>query len=93
MTAPQPARYQWGQAVQAVLDLSNDGSFPEWPADALLVRQGDRGEIVQIGTHIDSNSTIYLVEFGGRRVVGCLENEIAAVPFREPAIASEDQRR
>ena len=47
--------------------------------DALLVRSGDAGEIVQVGAHVDSNTPIYLVEFDEKYVVGCLEEEIAPV--------------
>jgi nitrogen fixation protein NifZ len=72
-------RFQWGQRVQALLDLYNDGSFPECPDGALLVREGDSGEVVQVGTHTESNTPVYLVEFGPDRVVGCLEGEIASV--------------
>jgi nitrogen fixation protein NifZ len=70
-------KFQWGQRVRACLDLYNDGSFPDWPPDALLVRTGDPGEIVQVGTHTNTNTAVYLVEFAEDRVVGCLEEEIA----------------
>lgn len=70
-------KYQWGQRVVAALDLHNDGSFPYAPAQALLARAGDAGEVVQVGTHAESNTPVYLVEFGERCVVGCLEEEIA----------------
>jgi nitrogen fixation protein NifZ len=79
MIEPASAKYQWGQRVRASLDLYNDGSFPDWPAQALLVRNGDLGEIVQVGTHTEANTPIYLVEFAENRVVGCLEAEIAPV--------------
>ncbi|MGP6156155.1 MAG: nitrogen fixation protein NifZ [Vulcanimicrobiaceae bacterium] len=72
-------KFQWGQRVRALLDLHNDGSFPECPEDALLVSEGDHGEIVQVGTHTESNTPVYLVEFGPNRVVGCFEQEIASV--------------
>ncbi len=39
---------------------------------------GQIGEIAQVGTHTESNTPVYLVEFGERRVVGCLEEELAA---------------
>jgi nitrogen fixation protein NifZ len=77
MIEPAVPRYQWGQRVRASLDLYNDGSFPDWPAQALLVRNGDLGEIVQVGTHTETNMPVYLVEFAEYRVVGCLEGEIA----------------
>jgi nitrogen fixation protein NifZ len=72
-------KYQWGQRVVAALNLYNDGSFPDQPAEALLVRSGDSGEIVQVGTHTESNTPIYMVEFNERQVVGCLEEEITPV--------------
>ena len=70
-------KYQWGQRVRAFVDLINDGSFPSQPVDAVLAHSGDVGEIVQIGTHVETNTPVYLVEFGPNRVVGCLEDEIA----------------
>jgi nitrogen fixation protein NifZ len=76
MIEPQIPKFQWGQRVSALLDLFNDGSYPEHEPDALLVKEGDVGEIVQIGTHVESNTHIYLVEFNGKLVIGCLEGEI-----------------
>ncbi|MGO9356166.1 MAG: nitrogen fixation protein NifZ [Xanthobacteraceae bacterium] len=76
MIEPRLPRYQWGQRVKALIDLRNDGSFPDKPAEALLVGIGDTGEIVQVGTHTEANLPVYLVEFGERLVVGCLEEEI-----------------
>ena len=69
-------RFQWGQSVRAANDLFNDGSYPEQPANALLVRKGEAGEIVQVGTHIDSDAAVYMVEFALNQVVGCLEPEL-----------------
>ncbi|ABD89990.1 nitrogen fixation protein NifZ [Rhodopseudomonas palustris] len=71
-------KYQWGQRVKAAIDLFNDGSFPEQPEGALLVQTGDAGEIVKIGSHVETDTPVYLVEFGPSRVVGCLEDEIAS---------------
>ena len=79
MIEPRLPRYQWGQRVKALIDLFNDGSFPDAAADARLVGVGDTGEIVQVGTQTEANLPIYLVEFGERLVVGCLEEEIAPV--------------
>ena len=77
MIEPRLPKYQWGQRVKALIDLHNDGSFPDAPPAALLVKIGDSGEIVRVGTHTDSNTPIYLVEFGERLVLGCLEEEIS----------------
>ncbi|ABE38307.1 conserved hypothetical protein [Rhodopseudomonas palustris BisB5] len=82
---PEP-KYQWGQPILAEIDLFNDGSFPDQPLDALLVKRGDPGEIVRIGLHTETNRPIYLVEFASHRVVGCLEDEIAPV---EPSLARQ----
>jgi len=76
MFEPRMPKYQWGQRVKAQIDLRNDGSFPNAAEEALLVRIGDVGEIVQVGTHTEANLPIYLVEFGQQLVVGCLEEEI-----------------
>lgn len=76
-------KFQWGQRVTALIDLFNDGSYPEVPADALLVALGAHGEIVQIGHHEEANLPVYMVEFGADGensrpcVVGVLEEEIA----------------
>ena len=79
MIEPRLPKYQWGQRVKAVVDLHNDGSFPNAPLEALLVGVGDTGEIVQVGTHTEENMPIYLVEFGEKLVVGCLEEEIIPI--------------
>jgi nitrogen fixation protein NifZ len=76
MIEPRLPKFQWGQRVKALIDLRNDGSFPDAAAEALLVKIGDTGEIVQVGTHSEANLPVYLVEFGERLVVGCLEEEI-----------------
>jgi hypothetical protein len=31
-----------------------------------------------VGLHTESNSVVYMVEFGPRRVVGCVESELVA---------------
>jgi nitrogen fixation protein NifZ len=73
---PRLPKYQWGQRVKALIDLYNDGSFPDAPEKGILVNLGDTGEIVQVGTHTEENMPIYLVEFAENLVVGCLEEEI-----------------
>lgn len=69
-------KFQWGQQVVAVIDLVNDGSYPDVEEDALLAASGSKGEIVQTGLHQESNTPVYMVEFAGGRVIGCLEDEI-----------------
>ncbi len=77
MIEPRMPKYQWGQPVLAASDLYNDGSFPEKDEGALLVKGGSRGEIVQVGSHEESRTPVYLVEFQEGFVVGCLEEEIS----------------
>ena len=79
MIEPKTPKFQWGQTVSAAQDLFNDGSHPGYGEDALIVRAGDRGEVVQVGTHVETSTHIYLIEFGGALVVGCLEDEINAL--------------
>lgn len=77
MTDPRTPKYEWGQRVVATADLRNDGSYPDREAEALLVARGTAGEVVQVGMHVDTDTPVYLVEFPGGCVVGCLEQEIA----------------
>ena len=93
MNIQEAPKYQWGQPVCVIEDLFNDGTFPDWPEDALLVPSGGLGEIVQIGTHVETKSIIYLVEFAEGRVIGCLEDEIAAADSARPMPATESQPR
>lgn len=79
MFEPRLPKYQWGQPVKTLIELRNDGTFPNAEPEALLVPSGGRGEIVQVGAHTESNTPIYLVEFGDGLVVGCLEEEIEPV--------------
>jgi nitrogen fixation protein NifZ len=83
MMEPRQEKFQWGQRVAAGMDLFNDGSHPECEANELLVAQGTAGEIVQVGRHAETDTPVYIVEFGidnaGSRVVGCLEEEICLV--------------
>lgn len=84
MIEPRLPKYEWGQHVQAVEDLLNDGSFPGAEEGALLVPAGGVGEIVQVGHHTEANVPIYLVEFQAGCVLGCLEEEIT--PARPGAL-------
>jgi nitrogen fixation protein NifZ len=79
MSPEGPAKYDWGRRVRAAIDLFNDGTFPDREPNELLVKAGDQGEIVQVGAHVETETTIYLVEFAGKVVVGCLEEEIEPV--------------
>lgn len=77
MIEPVQPKFEWGQRVRALVDLYNDGSYPDQPPNALLVKVGDVGEVVQTGTHMEENIVVYIVEFDATRVIGCLEEEIS----------------
>jgi len=77
MIGESEPKFQWGQAVRAIGDLVNDGTYPGRVEGETLVKAGTRGEIVQVGTHMDFGSVVYLVEFAPNLVVGCLETELA----------------
>lgn len=85
MSAEIHACFDWGQRVQAAADLFNDGSYPEEPVDALLVRAGESGEIVQVGSHIESGKVVYMVEFAADRLIGCFEPELTPAESRGAA--------
>ena len=81
MTEANP-RYQWGQRVQAAVELFNDGTFPDHPAGALLVSKGELGEVLQVGQYTESGDIVYMVEFALNKVVGCFEPELT--PYLHP---------
>lgn len=76
MSGESNPRFDWGQRVQAAKDMFNDGTYPEQPENALLVREGEAGEIVQVGKHLDSGAIVSMVEFATDQVVGCFEPEL-----------------
>lgn len=74
---PRTPRFQWGQPVVTLVDLLNDGSYPDLTESALLAAAGARGEVVNVGMIEDSGLPVYLVEFADGKVVGVLEEELA----------------
>lgn len=74
--APKDPKYQWGQPVMAVVDVLNDGSYPDMPIDALLAAKDSKGEVVNVGVIEESGDPIYLVEFGDGKVIGMFEEEL-----------------
>ena len=83
---PRLPKYQDGMRVKAMIDLHNDGSYPDFPPDALLVATGMTGEIINVGEHTETNTPVYLVEFSERLVVGVLEEEIEPAEMMFPGI-------
>jgi nitrogen fixation protein NifZ len=77
---PREPKYEWGIAVKAMVDLLNDGSHPDTPVGGLLVVKDTVGEIVRVGYAPEANNLpVYLVEFPGGKLIGCLEEEIIPV--------------
>ncbi len=73
---PREPMFDWGDRVCAVEDLFNDGSHPHAAEGALLAPAGTPGTIVRVGRAAEANVPVYLVEFPGGVVVGCLEEEL-----------------
>ncbi|HYF86995.1 nitrogen fixation protein NifZ [Azospirillum sp.] len=73
---PREPLYDWGLRVTVLEDLFNDGSHPQVPDGALLAPKGTPGVIVRVGRTEEGSLPVYLVEFPGGTVVGCLEEEI-----------------
>jgi nitrogen fixation protein NifZ len=65
--------------VVTLVDLLNDGSYPDLAEAALLAEAGARGEVVNVGMVEDSGIPVYLVEFADGKVIGVLEEELAPV--------------
>ena len=79
-------QFDWGQRVRAIENLFNDGSHPEHPANALLVRKGEAGEVVQVGKHVESGAVVYMVEFALNQIIGCFEPELMPLESRGEAL-------
>ena len=79
---PRLPRYDWGLPVTAATDLVNDGSFPGVRDGDLLAPKGTPGEIIRVGRVEGSDTPVYLVEFPGGMMIGCLEEEVEPVSRR-----------
>jgi nitrogen fixation protein NifZ len=90
MDFPRLPKFDAGQRVRVLVDLFNDGSFPDAPQNALLAPAGAVGEIVKVGMMVEPETPIYLVEFEESRVIGCLEGEIATMDERSLAGVMRD---
>ena len=72
------AVHQYGDATVNTIDLYNDGSLPDIDEDRLLIAAGGPGEIVNVGHHEETDTPLYLVDFG-LVVLGVTEEEIEVV--------------
>ncbi len=80
-----------GDVVYAKESLYNDGGVPDIAEDALLVAEGTRGVVVNIGfLEADEDQEIFLVRFEGENgdlggPVGCLPEELTQEDERAAA--------
>lgn len=63
-----PAAFEEGQKVRALKDVRNDGTYPGCPIGEFLIREGDIGYVIAIGTYLQMYY-IYSVDFYEKRVV------------------------
>jgi nitrogen fixation protein NifZ len=74
-----PPVFDMGEKVRSLKQIRNDGTFPGKDIGEILVRKGDVGYVVSIGTFLQS-SYIYAVHFISRGyVVGCRKKELETV--------------
>lgn len=74
-----PPCFEIGQKVQTRKLIRNDGTFPGQDIGATLVKKGEIGYVINIGTFLQS-SYIYAVHFLGTGfVVGCRRKELEPV--------------
>lgn len=72
-----------GDMIFATTDIYNDGSIPDFPADAQLATPGTRGVLMNTG-HLEEqpDTTVYLVRFEDQNrelgpPVTCLAEELS----------------
>lgn len=63
-----PAVFEQGHKVRARKDVRNDGTYPGCPVGEFLIREGDVGYVISIGTYLQMYY-IYAVDFYEKRVV------------------------
>lgn len=74
-----PPAFDYGQKVRARFNIRNDGTFPGREIGELLVRKGDEGYVVSIGTFLQQ-FYIYGVDFVAQgRIVGMKRRELVPV--------------
>jgi nitrogen fixation protein NifZ len=88
-------RFDYGDAVRVTRNVRNDGTYPGLATGNLLVRRGEVGYVVNVGTFLQ-DQLIYTVNFldCGRRV-GCREEELigAAEPWVPSRFETRDKVR
>ena len=80
-----PPSYDYGDRVRSRRMIRNDGTFPGKDIGELLVKKGDEGYVVSIGTFLQQ-FYIYGVDFPARGYrVGMKRKELEAVSASEKA--------
>ena len=71
----QPS-YEYGDRVRLIRNVRNDGTYPGIPTGTLLMRRGEVGHVLNVGTFLQ-DQLIYTVHFlGTDRRIGCREEEL-----------------
>ena len=82
-----PPTFEYGARVRSRRTIRNDGTFPGKDIDEVLVKKGDEGYVVSIGTFLQQ-FYIYGVDFPARGYrVGMKRKEIETVSASESVAA------
>lgn len=63
-----PPVLEQGFKVKALRDVRNDGTYPGRPVGDFLIREGDVGYVISVGTYLQMYY-IYAIDFYEKRVV------------------------
>ncbi|ABD89991.1 nitrogen fixation protein NifZ [Rhodopseudomonas palustris] len=84
-----PPEFEYGEKVRSRLNIRNDGTFPGKEIGEVLVKKGDEGYVVSIGTFLQQ-FYIYGVDFVSQgRKVGMKGREIEPVEQAESVIEKD----
>ena len=84
-----PPAFDYGARVRSRRTIRNDGTFPGKDIGDVLVKKGDEGYVVSIGTFLQQ-FYIYGVDFPARGyLVGMKRKELEAVPACESVTVPE----
>lgn len=92
-------RFDFGEAVRVTRNVRNDGTYPGMEIGELLVRRGNVGHVVNVGTFLQ-DQVIYTVHFlDAGHMVGCRAEELipadalwhpSRFEFREKVVSALD---
>lgn len=81
-----PPQYNLDEKVRVRKLIRNDGTYPGAEIGAPLVKKGEEGYVIGIGTYLQ-RAYIYSVHFVDiNRVVGCLGQELESLDAAQSAI-------